>query len=144
MIGRRHVLRVLLGGLGTLASCRTAPTGTSGETTALDPDASPAATAWKRRFLRDFRRTSSRTYSEEGIPVFLVGEDRAGSEDSAGALPPAPGRTSADAARLAADLRRGASVLAEARLARTEEDLGKLVEVLAERDFGVARIPPRS
>ena len=142
MIGRRHVLGILLGGLGTLASCRTAPRRSAVGSSTPEWDSPAEAAAWGRRFLHDFRRTSSRTYSEEGIPVFLVGEDRARAH--AGGPPPGPGSASADAARLAADLRRGASVLAAAGLARTEDDVGKLVEVLAERDFGTLRITPRS
>ena len=140
MTGRRHALRLLLGGLGALASCRTAPRGSSIGDSPGEPGAPAEAAAWRRLFLEDFRRTSSRTYSEEGIPVFLLGVDQA----PAGGRTPDARAVPAESRRLAADLRRGASVLAEARLATSADDVGKLVEVLAERDFGSLRRVPRS
>lgn len=69
--------------------------------------------------------------------MFLVGEN----------LAPTPTLTASPARdplaeRLAAEIRRSAPVLAEARLATAESDLGQLLEVLAERDFGNLRNGP--
>lgn len=125
-LGRRALLRTLLGGLGALAACRTTP----------PPPLSRDAAAFRRRLIRDYRFTSSRTYSEEGIPVFLAGDDLTGS-----ALAPefAVSTSAKLGTRLATDLRRAATVLGEARLATAEADLGKLIEVFAARDFGSLR-----
>lgn len=136
MTHRRHALLTLLGGLGTLASCRTAPRPTPAGASPVPPDSLRESRDFARRLLADFRRTSSRTYSEEGIPVFLAGENPAGdARRSAVAVP----HTDGLCVRLAADLRRGAAVLAREHRATTVDDVGKLVEVLAERDFGTLR-----
>ena len=136
MITRRGAAGSLLAGIWTLVSC--ARSGRSPRTPASRPDITGPGTpdAFVRQLLRDFERTGSRTYSEEGITVFLVGENLAARSPER-----SPGRSSRESngAELAAAFRHGAAVLPGMRPAVTPDDVGKLIEVLADRDFGTAR-----
>jgi hypothetical protein len=76
-------------------------------------------------------RIQSRAYSEEGIPVFLAGEDLAAES------PGAPAGFAPDALnrRLAAAYRDHAELLPGLERDGTEHDAALLVELLAEQDF---------
>ena len=120
MIDRRFTLKGLLAtAAGSLAAVARA---------AGSPD--PAA-----EWLEDaLGRLAARTYSEEGIPVFLAGEDlaaqeMAGSGAPAGFLPDALNR------HLAAAYRDYAALLPGLEREPTEYDAALLIELLAEQDF---------
>jgi hypothetical protein len=86
---------------------------------------------------RDLARLAQRDYSEQGIPVFLVGENRAGKALENGH------RKDKEGTELAETFRRHATVFRQRRDAR-ETDVAKLVELLAEREFGMTALrPPR-
>ena len=90
-----------------------------------------AISAVDARLREDLARLAPRAYSEEGIPVFLACEDLA------------PGRTSRQPAAtltrfnaaFAADLRKNAEAWQRIHPDATDADIGKLIEVLADRDF---------
>lgn len=140
MMRRRHVLLSLVGSFWTWVSCRTRTAGSGASGSVGTEGRSAPSGAFGRRFLEDFDRSRSRPYSEEGIPVFLVGENLASA-----VAPPQGGsrKTERSNAWVRTQFRRCAAVLAEARPGGTEDDVGKVVEVLAERDFGTLRHPPR-
>lgn len=136
MMRRRRVLLSFVGSLWTWISCRSRPAGTGDSGAAGTDGPSEPSGTFERRFLEDFDRTRSRTYSEDGVPVFLV------CENLASAVAPPRGasrRLEGLDTRLAARFRRCAAVLARFRPGGTEDDVGKVVEVLAERDFGTLR-----
>ncbi len=83
------------------------------------------------RLREDLARLGPRAYSEEGVPVFLACEDL---------MPDKTPRKSAATltpfnAALAADLRKNAEAWQRIHPQATDADVGKLIEVLAERDF---------
>ena len=83
------------------------------------------------RLREDLARLAPRAYSEEGIPVFLACEDLVAdrtSQKSAATLTPFN-------AALAADLRKNAEAWQRIHPHATDADVGKLIEVLADRDF---------
>lgn len=89
----------------------------------------PVATSTQaEELLRELGRSGARAYSEEGIPMFLVGENLA-----ADAVPTPPAGLNL---QLAADFRAHAGLLAQVRPNAVPGDVAKLVEWLAERDFG--------
>lgn len=115
---RRGALITLAGGIASLVSC-TSP-----------PEPNVDAGKLDEQLDNDLTRLGARTYSDEGIPVFLVCEDLA------------PGTTVRHSQRkplnpaLADAFRKYAEILPRIRPHATEDDVPKLVEVLAERDFG--------
>lgn len=119
---RRRALLSILGGVSALVSC-TSP-----------PKANQKTDRLEEQLLRDLKRLGARMYSDEGIPVFLVCENLASSPGSRSGRP-----AHASNAALAATFRRYAEVLLRVRPEVKEEDVPKLIEVLAERDFGVPR-----
>ena len=96
----------------------------------------PGATAEEadevdRRLRKDLARLAPRAYSEEGIPVFLACEDLVlakTSQKSAATLSPFN-------AELAADFHKNAAAWQRIHPHAPDADVGKLIEVLAERDF---------
>ena len=83
------------------------------------------------RLRQDLARLAPRAYSEEGIPVFLACEDLVPDRTprkSAATLTPFN-------AALAADFRKNAEAWQRIHPEATDADVGKLIEVLAERDF---------
>ena len=83
------------------------------------------------RLREDLARLAPRAYSEEGVPVFLACEDLLSdrtSRKSAATLTPFN-------AALAADFRKNAEAWQRIHPEATDADVGKLIEVLAERDF---------
>lgn len=136
MTTRRGLLLSLLGSFWAFLSCRTRPSSTvDGSAPASSPTSNPSQPI-DNQWLQDFDRSSSRTYSEEGIPVFLVGENLAPEQGRAMAPPAARNPAHRE---LAASLRQGAAMLARQRPNLSPDDVGKLVEVMAERDFGTLR-----
>jgi hypothetical protein len=132
---RRGALMGLLGGLWAVVSCSDSQRSADrrpGKAGALHQ---PPANSPARQLRQEFDRVGRRAYSEEGIPVFLVGENLAASRGtSAGqVLPDSP------AAELASTLRESADALAQVVPNLTEADVAKLIEVLAARDFGPRR-----
>ena len=91
-----------------------------------------------RNLERDLARLGQRDYSEQGIPVFLVLENRV-----AGKKPPHGRSNDKERATLAGAFRQHAAAFrlmpADARGA----DVPKLIEVLAEREFGMTSDRPR-
>lgn len=128
---REALLAILVGWLSvSCAAPRRAPSaGTDGPGDDVGPDAEALA----RELLQEFSRAETRAYSEEGIPVFLFGENLA--RDAA--APPRK-RPSANPtqAQLAATFQRWAEVLPRVRPEVTENDVATLIEILADRDFG--------
>jgi len=78
---------------------------------------------------QDLERLAQRTYSEQGIPMFLVCENLAPGEPT-GNVDGREGR------RLAGNLRRAAETFWSIRPNANGGDVPKLLEFLAERDFG--------
>lgn len=78
------------------------------------------------RFERDWAKLERPPYSEEGVPVLLVGEDLT-------AVSPAG---VADGPQLAKEFRQITELRLEADPNAPVSDLSKLVELLAARDFG--------
>jgi len=116
--GRREALRRvaagLLGGGWALAGCG-----------GLQKGAEEGAAS---RLEREWARLAGRNYAEEGIEVFLAGESWPGSGRER--------RGSAEGQRLAGELRALAEAYERWKPGATGEDLPKVVEVLAARDFG--------
>ena len=136
MTTRRGLLLSLLGSFWAFLSCRARPSSSvDGSTPPSSPTSNPSQPI-ENQWLEDFDRSSSRTYSEEGIPVFLVGENLA--PEQGRPVAPTAGRNPAHRA-LAASFRQGAAILARQRPSLSPNDVGKLVEVIAERDFGTLR-----
>lgn len=79
-------------------------------------------------------RLDTRAYSEEGIPVFLAGEDLS-AEGLAGSGAPEGFSPDALNRRLAAAYRDYAKLLPGLERERTAYDAALLVELLAEQDF---------
>jgi hypothetical protein len=133
MMERRSALtRLALGMLGSMwafVSC--GPLRRSHQTTTGKPFAASA-----EELRRDLERLGQRTYSEQGIPMFLVCENLAPDEPTGNV----DGR---DGTRLAENLRRTAETFRSIRPNATEGDVPKLLELLAERDFGMTLTNPQ-
>lgn len=134
MIARRTVLiRALLLMFGNVlawvgcASPRRAPRNSKLDAALVaEPSRTPADL-----LIQDLARLSKRTYSDQGIGVLLVCENRAaGTADS----PPRP-RRGGESRQLAAEFRRQVELFKQLRPNRTDEDVPKLIEVLADRDL---------
>ncbi len=118
---RRAALLSILGGLSTLVAC-----------TSLR-DTQHTSDPFRDQLDQDLRLLGARTYSDEGIPTFLVCENLAPSGNEGLDFPP-------DAnGPLAATFRRYAEALPHIRANVSEKDVAKLIEVLAHRDFGAPR-----
>ncbi len=122
----RIFLGLLTGGW-TLVSC-VAPSSRRSPRTS-DPKADSEAT----RLERDLARLGQRTYSDQGIPVLLVGEDLAAVGVGARRARTVTG--SAESTRLAREFHRLVGLMKRLRSERTDEDVPKLIEVLADRDL---------
>lgn len=94
-------------------------------------EAAGADSASPERLSQDLERLGKRTYSDQGIPVLLICENRAPASPGSrgGRLPGKESRW------LAAEFRRQVEVFKRLRSQRTEEDVPKLIEVLADRDL---------
>lgn len=134
---RRDALASLLALFSSLVSCvspRSRRQGDANGDNHLLEDAAQARLA--QGLSQDLARLSERAYSEEGIPVFLVCEDVAG--DGKGRKAD-PNRSTDPAIQTA--FQESAHALALVRPEATEEDVSKLIEVLADRDFGICLTP---
>ncbi|HEX5787560.1 MAG TPA: hypothetical protein VFY03_05235, partial [Woeseiaceae bacterium] len=89
-----------------------------------------AAPAFAELLVDELSRVAARAYSEEGIPMYLAGEDLAGGRGA-----PAGFEPGALNARLAGEFRDYAAELPGLDRERTEYDAAMLVELLALRDF---------
>jgi hypothetical protein len=83
------------------------------------------------RLEKDLVLLGKRKYSEQGIPTFLVCENLAPGERLDGDAPLGEG------AALAEDFRQHTDLMFRMRPEVTKEDVARLVEVLADRDFGI-------
>ncbi len=88
------------------------------------------------RLRADFDRATERVYPEEGIPMFLVCEDLAPNESSGEAAPFTLTSLNED---LASAFRRDAEAWPRIQPGAPAADACKIVEVLADRDFGAGR-----
>lgn len=139
MLHRRNAILGMCASFWAFIACRRKPRDLLSARSRTSRLAAPAQGAFEQALLRDLERAGSRAYSEEGIPVFLVGENLADGKPTGGrGLVADPFR-----ARLAADFARAAEALPRVRPPATTGDVGKLIEVLAERDFGSVANPPR-
>ncbi len=136
MMNRRMALVAIAAATGGAVSSRAAFAGLleSGQAQHDAPPGAPpkeAVTEVDVRLREDLARLGSRAYSEEGIPVFLACEDLVpyrASRQSAASLTPFN-------AAFAADLRKNAEAWQRIHPDATDADVGKLIEVLADRDF---------
>lgn len=128
---REALLAILVGWLAvSCAASRHAPSaGTDGPVDDVGPDAEALA----RELLQEISRAETRAYSEEGIPVLLFGENLARDDAALSRTRATPDPTRA---QLAATFQRWAEVLPRVRPEVTEDDVAKLIEILADRDFG--------
>jgi hypothetical protein len=117
-IARRRALLSIVGGVSALASCSSTHTSDGKDDTG-------------EALLNDLHRLSGRAYSEEGIPVFLLCENLAATEG----FPVAE----AGFVALAAKLAHYAELLPRVRRNLSEDDVPKLMELLADQDFGVRK-----
>ena len=130
MIDRRNVLRAMattaIGGMLPLSS-------NLSWSQAAAPIASPSEgqskdTATEDRLRKDLDRLASREYSEEGVPVLLACEDLVGKKAS---RPRVYGFNTT----LASDFYRTGEAWKHLRPDASAGDVGKVIEVLADRDF---------
>lgn len=89
----------------------------------------------EKELAQELERLSARPYSEEGIATFLICENW----DSAGNGAKAPDADGSRAA-LAATFRRYADTLMKIQGKVDEDDIAKLVEAMADRDFGASAV----
>ncbi len=87
------------------------------------------------RLRADLERLAGRVYSEEGIPMFLACEDLASGIDAGQSAAVTLTPLNED---LASAFSRDASVWQGLRPAAPVTDVGKIVEVLAVRNFGAS------
>lgn len=116
-INRRVALLGFFGGLTSLVSCTTP--------TPQRPD------GFSDQLLLDLKRLEARTYSDEGVAVFLACENLAATSSSESSRP-----ARSLNATLVADFHRLTQALPRVRSDLSGADVPKLVEVLAERNFG--------
>lgn len=88
---------------------------------------------------QDLSALSRRDYSEQGIPVFLVGENLPSDNES----PDRRRRSEAANTILVEVFRRHAEAWQQMNPDTKEADVSKLIEVLAERDFGMTLKRPK-
>lgn len=130
MTGRRGALRrmgaILMGAVGALASCTSRrPSAPSANGEALTP------TTDASKLLEELARLDARDYSEEGIPMFLACENRAGGTGEGDRHPSAIPENAA----LAMEFRNLAKLLPQIRPSASEDDVARLVEILADEDL---------
>jgi hypothetical protein len=134
MMRRRNALRAvvsgLIGSIWAFIACAPLRRENSHSTVA---DSEQALLA--KQLERDLSLLARRNYAEEGIPMFLVGENLA-SKDRASTRQ----TSSLEGVALAQELRRDAAAFDLHQPNATEADVAKLLEVLAERNFGMALI----
>lgn len=87
----------------------------------------------------DLARLGKRTYSDQGIGVFLVCENRVGTKADSTRIQ----RRGNESRQLAAEFRRQVEVFKQLRPNRTDDDVPKLIEVLADRDLAKRTQSPR-
>ena len=140
MMNRRKALVAIAAATGSAVSSKTALARLleSGQAHHDAPSGAPPKEAVNEvdvRLREDLARLAPRAYSEEGIPVFLACEDLmpSTSGQSVAALTPFN-------AAFAADLRKNAAAWQRIHPDATEADVGKLIEVLADRDFAGGRV----
>ena len=135
MISLRSALvrmtRRMLASAWMLASCTPLSRGTS-TTGGKGRSRKAAGTASAAALEQDLARRSQRIDSEQGIPMFLVCEDLTGGGGSLGAGPDGPGEKRA----LAEAFQDTAEAFLQLQPDATEEDVPKVMEILAARDFG--------
>jgi hypothetical protein len=145
ILRRRAAMRLGLGLLGSIwafLSCTSRPRpGTPGG--GLHPVTTDAGTPAVASLEQDLARLDQRAYSEQGVPVFLVCEDLAREDLTRAASLRGKGfARGRESAALAEDFRRQTRLLEQIRPARTKADVAKLIEILADRDFGRRVRPP--
>lgn len=118
MIDRRFTLQALLAAA-------------IGKLPGIGRAAEVADTAPAELLIDELSRIEARSYSEEGIPMFLAGEDLAGGTNGA----PAGFRPATLNKALADAYREYAALLPELEREMSEYDAANLVELLALRDF---------
>ena len=135
MIHRRTALRALVSSFGSIwAFLSCAPLRKGDSRRVAEPDQALLA----KKLQHDLSLLAKRNYAEEGIPMFLVCENLASKN-----------RSSADPAHhtegiaLATELRRNAAAFALIQPNATEGDAPKIMEVIAERDFGMTLVRER-
>ncbi len=136
MMNRRKALVAIAAATGSAVSSKAALARLleSGQAPHQGPSGAPpkeAISAVDARLREDLARLAPRAYSEEGIPVFLACEDFVRgrtSRQSAATLTPFN-------AAFASDLRKNAEAWQRIHPDATDADIGKLIEVLADRDF---------
>ena len=126
MMNRREAL------LGMSAAILTASVGALGEQTATFPDS-----AVDDRLRSDIDRLSPRVNSEEGVSVFLACVNVIGRK-------PAPASLTRSDAAVASEFRRDAVAWERIRPNAPATEVGKLIEVLAYRDFSRGGREPAS
>ena len=134
MMRRRNALRAMVSGLfGSIwAFISCAPLHRENpHSTVADPERALLA----KQLERDLSLLARRNYAEEGIPMFLVCENLASKDRSSTRQKSAP-----EGAALAQELRRNAAAFDLNQPNATEADIPKILEVLAERDFGMTPI----
>ena len=142
MMNRRKALVAIAAATGSAVSSKAALARLleSGQAHHESPSGAPpkeAISAVDARLREDLARLAPRAYSEEGIPVFLACEDLV--RDGTSRQPAALSRFNA---AFAADLRKNAEAWQRIHPDATDADIGKLIEVLADRDFaGGGRVP---
>ena len=131
MMRRRNALRVMLSGLlGSIwafISCTPLRRENSHSTVA---DSEPALLA--KQLEGDLSLLARRNYAEEGIPMFLVCENFASKDRASTRQKSIP-----EGVALAQELHRNAAAFDLNHPNATEADIPKILEVLAERDFGM-------
>jgi hypothetical protein len=89
------------------------------------------ASEFGEQLVRELTRLENRVYSEQGIPMFLACKNLARSGND----PPDSPVARPSSAPLAAAFRRCVETLPQIRADVTENDVAKLVELLADQDF---------
>jgi len=126
---REAIIKLALGVLGTVwafISCTPLNRASRRTQTADLPPADLAS-----RLEEDLVLLGKRKYSEQGVPTFLVCENLAPRERLDGNAPLGEG------AALAEDFRRHTDLMFRLHPEVTKEDVARLVELLADRDFGI-------
>lgn len=131
MMRRRNALTAmisgLLGSIWAFISCAPLRRDNS-HSTAADSETALLA----KQLEQDLALLARRNYAEEGIPMFLVCENLASKDRASTRKNSAP-----ESVALAQELRRNADALILNQPNATEAEIPKILEVLAERDFGM-------
>lgn len=139
MLRRRQALWRIAGGVLTsmwaLVSCSPWRRRPGSEDSQIDDSASATDLRLGEAMRQDLARLEQRAYSEEGIPVLLIGVNLANDA-------PAGRRSTAERrarAPLAEAFDRHARVFQSINPKATGADVAKVIELLAEREFGPSR-----